>query len=117
MKKLIALFFAVTAIALLSGCGTTNVDMNYKGLDTPNGKPIAYVNTTVTACHFLGTWPMMYDASYTNTFNEFAKEAKRLNGTKVNVNESLSSKTWGAFPPFTWLFTPVQTTIAGDVYP
>lgn len=117
MKRLTASFLAITAGVLLSGCGTHNVDMNYKGIDTANGKPIAYVNTTVTACHFLGVWPMMYDASYTNTFNEFMKEAKRLNGNKVNVTESMSTKTWGAFPPLTWLFTPVQTTVSGDVFP
>lgn len=117
MKRIIALFSAVVAIAILSGCGTTNVNMNYKGLDTVNGKSIAHVNTTVTACHLLGIWPIMYDASYTNTFNEFTKEAKRLNGNKVNVVESVTEKRWSVFPPFTWILTPVETTVAGDVYP
>jgi hypothetical protein len=117
MKKILASITAAAALTLLAGCGTNNVDMNYKGLDTANGKPIAYVNTTVTACHLFGIWPIIYDASYTNTFNEFTKEARRLNGSRVNVNESLSTKTWGAFPPFTWILTPVQTTVAGDVFP
>ncbi|MEI6055404.1 MAG: hypothetical protein WCR55_05015 [Lentisphaerota bacterium] len=117
MKKVIALMFSLVIIAVLAGCGTTNVDMNYKGLDTTNGKAIAHVNTTVTACHLFGTWPIMYDASYTNTFNEFTKEAKRLNGNKVNVVESITEKKWSIVPVITWIFTPVTTTVAGDVFP
>jgi len=118
MKKLIALIFAVTAIAFLAGgCGTSNVDMNYKGVDTTNGKAIAHVNTTITACHFFGVWPIFWDASYTNTFNEFTKEAKRLNGNKVNIVTSSSNRNYviGLFT--LCIFTPVTTTVGGDVFP
>ncbi len=117
MKRLIALTFAVAAIVILSGCGTNNVDMNYKGMETTSGTPIAHVNTTVTACHLFGIWPIIYDASYTNTFNEFMKESKRLNGNKVNIVESISEKKWSVLPPITWILTPVKTTVAGDVLP
>ncbi|HBM16612.1 MAG TPA: hypothetical protein DD381_09770 [Lentisphaeria bacterium] len=117
MKKAITLVFAITAIAFLAGgCGTTNVDMNYKGVETTNGKAIALVNTTVCACHLFGVWPMFWDASYTNTFNEFIKESKRLNGNKIDIVTSSSNKNYiiGMFT--LCIFTPVTTSIAGDVY-
>ena len=117
MKKAIVLVFAITAIAFLAGgCGTTNVDMNYKNMETTNGKPIALVNTTVCACHLFGVWPMFWDASYSNTFNQFLQEAKRLNGNKVNVVTTSSHRNYIIGILTFCIFTPVTTTVSGDVY-
>lgn len=116
MKKSILLAFAVVAMTLLNGCGTTNVNCNFKGMDTPAGKPIAHVNTTTIGYHLIGIYPLLGDGSLSNAFNEFNKEAKRLNGTKVRIVNSTNFHNWMIVPIFSLIITPTISEVAGDVY-
>jgi len=116
MKKIILVAFAVLAMGLLAGCGTTNIDCNFKGMDTPAGKPISYVHTQAIGYHLVCFYPLMGDGSLNNAFNEFNKEAKRLNGSKVNVAYSTTTHYWYIIPVITWIITPTVSEVAGTVY-
>ena len=116
MKKIILLAFAAATMALLAGCGTTNVDCNYKGMDSAHGKPIAYVHTRAIGYHLLCFYPLIGDGSLSTTFSEFNKEAKRLNGTKVDVVYSAHTSYWYLIPVITWIITPTVSEVAGSVY-
>ena len=116
MKKIILLAFAVVAMAFLAGCGTTNIDCNYKGMGSEHGKPIAYVHTQSIGYHLVCLYPIIGDGSLNNAFNEFNKEAKRLNGSKVDVVCSNSTRYWYVIPVITWIITPTISEVAGSVY-
>ena len=116
MKKIILLAFAVITMALLVGCGTTNIDCNYKGMDTPAGKPIAFVHTQTLGYHLFCIYPIISDGSLTNAFNEFNKEAKRLNGSKVDVVCSNTTRYWYIIPVITWIIAPTISEVEGTVY-
>ena len=116
MKKIILLAFAVGAMALLAGCGTSNVNCNYKGIDTPAGKPIAFVTTQTVGYHLFYLFPIMGNGSLTHAFSEFTKEAKRLNGSKVDVVYSDTKHYWYIIPLITLIITPTVSEVEGTVY-
>ncbi len=116
-KKLniLPLIAAIFTAVLLSGC-TSTIDCSYDGLSTPDGQAIAHVNAFKVGCNFFAL-PMINDPTLRSTFKQLTDEAKRLNGTKVRVMESNISHLWWSFPPFTFIFIPVISEVAGDVYP
>jgi hypothetical protein len=116
MKKIIVFAFAAAVMAVLAGCGTSNVDCNYKGMNTVSGRPISYVHTRSIGYHLVCFYPIMGDGSLSTTFNEFNKEAKRLNGTKVDVVYSTHTSYWYIIPVITWIITPTVSEVAGTVY-
>lgn len=116
MKKIILLVFTVATMAILTGCGTTNVNCNYKGMDTVHGRPIAYVYTESIGYHLFTIYPIMGDGCITTAFNDFNKEVKRLNGTKVNVVYSTHNSYWYLIPVITWILAPTVSEVAGTVY-
>ena len=118
-KSLIAFgLLGFVAVMTLSGCSTTNVDCDYKGVvNTAHGQPIAYVSTSRLGFHWFGTYPCFGDATLKKTFSEFNAEAKRLGGSKVRIVQSNRTRHW-IFPfPFSLILTPTTSEVSGDVLP
>lgn len=58
--------------------------------------------------------PFIGDASLDGTVEEFTKAAKKVGADRVRIVQSDETTLWWIFPPFTFLFTPKFTNIAGD---
>lgn len=102
------------AIMLSTSCSTTRQAMNFNGLSTPEGKPIAHLSTSNMAIHLLGSMPLLGDATLTGTVGDFTAVAKFKNATKVRIVQSSVVSWWFLFPPFTFVLTPVTSNVAGD---
>lgn len=104
----------VAFLTMLSGCSSTK-QAGFNGLTSPDGTPVAHLNTSNLALHLLvGKQPLIGDASLQRTMVDFTNEAKRLGATKVRVVQSNERAWWFIFFPFTLLFTPVTSNVAGD---
>lgn len=111
-----SLVFAVLAL-FVAGCNTTVQGREFNGLETPEGPAIAHQSTHIWALHlFGGRIPMIGDATIPNVVEEFTEEAKRAGASRVRIVRSNQYPVWFAFPPISFLVTPVVTTVAGDVY-
>ena len=104
----------VALITLLTGCSSTK-QANYNGVPTADGTAVAHLSTSNIALHLLvGKKPLIGDASLDRTLNDFTAQAKSLGASKVNVVQSSQTAWWFLFFPFTLLFTPVTSNVAGD---
>ena len=115
-KKTIFKLFAVLLLGIYAaGCSSTTVADGFNGLGSPDGKPIAHLSTSNIAMHLLlGKNPAWGDASLEKTVSDFTAAAKAQNATKVRIVQSSRTNWWFLFFPFTLLFTPVTSNVAGE---
>jgi hypothetical protein len=73
-----------------------------------------HINLTKVALHFGVVLPLIGDASLDGTVEEFTKAAKKAGADRVRIVQSDETTLWWIFPPFSFLFTPKFTNVAGD---
>ena len=111
-KKISAVFLA---LAMLSGCSSTKYAREFNGVSTPDGTPVAHVSTSNVALHLLlGKKPLAGNASLEQTVSDFTNAAQAKGATKVRIVQSSQRNWWFVFFPFSLLFTPVTSNVAGD---
>ena len=109
--------FAVllAVIVALSGCSSTKVASEWNGMGSPDGKALGHLSTSNVAIHLLiGKKPLAGDASLEKTVSDFTAAAKDQGASKVRIVQSSSRAWWFLFFPFTLVFTPVTTNVAGE---
>lgn len=100
---------------LLSGCALTSTAPNFNGLHNFDGSEApVHINLTKVALHFGVVLPLIGDASLDGTVEEFTKAAKKAGADRVRIVQSDETTLWWIFPPFSFLFTPKFTNVAGD---
>lgn len=111
IKILSVLFLGIYA----AGCSSTTVANDFNGLSSPDGKPVAHVSTSNVAVHLLvGKKPIWGNATLEQTLSDFTAAAKDQNASKVRIVQSSRTNWWFIFFPFTLLFTPVTSNVAGE---
>lgn len=111
-EKLLCL---IVAVMFLTGCSTTTIARDFSGVSTPDGKAIGHVSTNNVGLHLLmGKKPLWGDASLEKTVTDFTLAARAENASKVRIVQSKRTAWWFLFFPFTLVFTPVTTNVAGD---
>lgn len=105
----------IVASMLVSGCSSTKVANDLNGLSSPDGKVIAHLNTSNLALHLLvGKEPLAGDASLQKTVSDFTAAAKAQGAKEVRIVQSSSKAWWFVFFPFSLVFTPVTSNVAGE---
>lgn len=105
----LALMMAVT------GCSSTKIAKDFNGLSSPDGQVLGHLSTSNVALHLLiGKKPLAGDASLEKTVADFTAAAKAQNASKVRIVQSSSRAWWFLFFPFTLVFTPVTSNVAGE---
>jgi hypothetical protein len=118
MKRLLALSIAlVCVIGLSSACSRTRVATNFNGLSTPDGKPIAHLNTSNLAIHLFASAPIVGDATLEKTVADLTSAAKERNAGNIRIVQSKVTSWWFLIPPFTFVLTPVSSNVAADALP
>ena len=56
----------------------------------------------------------IYDMAIDGLVADITEEVKNRNGSNVRVFQADSENYWYGFPPFTWIITPVISTVAAD---
>lgn len=106
---------SVICSLLLSGCALTSTAPNFNGLKNFDGSEApVHINLTKAAVHFAVVLPFVGDASLDGTVEEFTKAAKKVGADRVRIVQSGETTLWWIFPPFSFLFTPKFTNVAGD---
>ena len=82
-----------------------------------NGRPV-HIKTTTSVGLNLGILLKLFGATDINGLvDELTAEIAAEGGDNVRVIQSSSENYWYGFPPFTWILTPVITTVAADYEP
>jgi hypothetical protein len=111
--------YVLIACLILSGCTSVNHAKGFNEFSTPfsgAGKPISHLTVSKMAVHLLaGKIPFFGNAEKSMVLDRFAYEARLAGADTVRLVQSQSTTWWFAFPPLTFLITPVTSEIAGDI--
>ncbi len=104
-------------LSMCIGCVSTNVGSNVNGLMDNDGDTFAHQETSIWALHWVfgAGDPIVEDASFENAVNEFTAAAKADGRTASRISGSATSNYWWIFPPFSFIITPINARVAGDV--
>ncbi len=115
VKKHLMPLVAGCLVMALNGCASTARVTDFKGLSTPEGTPVAHVYVSKTGLHLFGRIPLIGRSSIEDTARRFFVTARTLNGENVRIVYSNKTVWWFVLPPFTFILSPVTTTVSGDV--
>lgn len=116
-RSSLPLLLAGATLLPLCGCTFSSTANQWHGRVGPDGKPV-YVKTHTNVGINLGIIiPFLGATSLPKQIDELTGEIAEEDGNKVRMVESTSENYWYGFPPFTWIVTPVITSVAADYEP
>lgn len=115
MKNLKKLFSVLTLLVFTVGCSSTKYAKEWNGVGSPDGEVLGHLSTSNVAIHLLvGKKPLAGDASLSKTVSDFTAAAKAEGASKVRIVQSGGRAWWFLLFPFTLVFTPVTSNVAGE---
>ncbi len=102
---------------LLSGCAFHSTAKNWNGLMGADNEPAYYKKTTKVAFNLLIAVPFLGNVGIDGMVEELTAEIAELEGNNVRIVQGSSENYWYGFPPFTWIVTPVVTTVSAEYAP
>ena len=108
----------IAVVALLcSSCAFHSGATQWNSRMGLNGRPV-HIKTTTSVGLNIGIILKLFGATDINGLvDELTAEIAAEGGDNVRVIQSSSENYWYGFPPFTWILTPVITTVAADYEP
>lgn len=98
-----------------ASCITHSHHRDFNGLSGRDGLETDYQVTTSYGVNLFLIFPFGGDTRLTTTVNSFTAEAARVGGDRIAITDSGSDSYWYALFPLSLIFTPVITTVKGDV--
>lgn len=117
MLRQVLCFGLFCLIVISSGCAYHSTAKNWNGLVGSDGTPTYYKTTTKVAMQFFVWIPCFGDTSVDQMVDELTEEIAENEGNHVRIVEGDTENYWYGFPPVTWIFTPVTTTVAAEYTP
>ncbi len=102
---------------LFSGCAFHSTSKNWHGLMGADGSPAYYKKTSKVAINLLVAVPFIGNVSLDGMVEDLTQAIAEENGNNVRIVQGSSENYWYGFPPFTWLLTPVVTTVSAEYTP
>ncbi|MEM7200539.1 MAG: hypothetical protein AAF628_09760 [Planctomycetota bacterium] len=105
------------ALLVLSSCAFHSSAKRWNGRIGADGKPI-YVHSTTNVGFNLGiVLPVFGSTTIGAMVDSMTQEIAETDGDRVRIIESAAENYWYGFPPFTWILTPVITTVTSEYQP
>ncbi len=82
-----------------------------------NGNPVYVKSTTNFGLNLGIILPLFGSTEIDSMVHDMTGEIADENGDRVRIIESAAENYWYGWPPFTWIITPVLTTVTADYEP
>jgi hypothetical protein len=115
MKRLIAP--ALLLAALLPGCAFHSTATRWNGTVGPDGEPVYVKATTNVGLNLVVLLKLLGGVNTEGMIDELTDAIAEEGGDRVRIIQSSSTNYWFGFPPFTWVLTPVITTVSAEYRP
>lgn len=116
MNRFLSLL-AVAITSLLTSCTFHSTATHWNGRTGPNGKPVYVKSATNVGINGAIVVPVLGNTNIDAMVNGLTREIATENGNRVRVIETDTMNYWHGFPPFTWIVTPVVTTVTAEYEP
>ena len=117
MRKPIGLLFLLVAFAFTSGCTMTSTSRQWHARVGPNGKPIYIKSHTNIGFNIGIIIPIVGRTTLPKEIDRLTEDIATEQGDDVRLIETSTANYWYGWPPFTWVVTPVITTVTADYEP
>lgn len=111
------LIAVVSFVFLFSGCAYHSTSKNWNGLMGADGKPTYYKETSKIAVNLFVGIPLFGNVSIDGMMEDLTGAIAEENGDHVRIVQGGNENYWYGFPPFTWILTPVITTVSAEYTP
>lgn len=111
------LLSAFVLAAFCSSCAFHSTATRWNGMVGPEGEPIYVKSTTNVGLNLLVLLKLLGGVDTQGMIDELTEEISEEGGNHVRIIQSSTENYWYGFPPFTWVLTPVITTVAADYRP
>lgn len=109
------LFFAATSLA--AGCSLHSTATHWNKRVGPDGKPVFIQSSTNIGFNVFIAIPFLGNITLDTMMDEASAAIATEDGDHLRTIESGSENYWYGFPPFTWIITPVLTTVSVEYQP
>lgn len=112
--------FALAGMLLLvgaSGCAFHQTAKNWSGLNGMDDKPTYYRTATKVGLNLLIVVPFLGDMGISGLTRELTKSIREDGGNEVRIVQGDTEAYFYGWPPFTWVLTPVVSTVAAEYRP
>jgi len=103
--------------ALTSSCAFHSSAVRWNDRVGPDGVPVHYLATNKVAFNLLIMVPFLGRIGIDGMVDEVTEEIAEADGDYVRIVQGTSENYWYGFPPFTWIVTPVVTTLTAEYRP
>jgi hypothetical protein len=114
-------FHAVVGVVLVSlsvgGCAFRSTATDWHGLKGLDGQPTYYTTTTKVGMNLFIIVPFLGDMGITGLTQALTADIKQEGGNDVRIVQGTSESYFYGWPPFTWLLTPVVSTVSAEYAP
>jgi len=108
----------VVASPLFSGCVFFSKAKDWNNLTGLDRQPTTYITTTKVGLNLLVIIPFMGDMGIGGLVRDMTENIKEEEGgDEVRIVQGGSENYWYGWPPFTWILTPVISTVAAEYIP
>ena len=101
-------------LATLTSCTLHSTATHWNGRVGADGKPVQVKSTKNVGVNAAVVIPLLGSTSIDKMVNDLTAEIASENGDRVRLIETDTEVYWYGFPPFTWIITPVVTTVTAD---
>ena len=115
MKNAMALFSLFVVFVFTTGCASTSKQWNARV--GPNSKPVYIKSHTNVGVNLVVFIPFIGRTTLPKEIDRLTKDIAAEKGDVVRMIETSKENYWYGFPPFTWILTPVITTVTADYEP
>ena len=102
------------SLLLLSSCTFHTNATEWNGRVGANGKPVNITGSTKVGFKLLIALPFLGNMDVDGLVDDMTAHVKARNGDNVRVIQAAQENYWYGFPPFTWILTPVISTVTAD---
>jgi hypothetical protein len=114
----LALFAVLLAASLLSpGCAFHSEARQWNGRVDPDGHSLYFASTTKVGMKLFVIIPLLGDLGIDGMVDELTAYVADQGGDGMSIVQGGSENYWYGFPPLTWIFTPVVSTLAATYRP
>ena len=117
MRRLRVVLALVAFGCTACGCAFSTTAKNWNGLNGPDAKPTYYMTTTKVGLNLLIAIPFIGDMGIAGLTYDLTKYVKDQGGNDVRIVQGTSESYFYGWPPFTWVVTPVVSTVSAQYEP
>jgi hypothetical protein len=107
----------LSMLPLLGGCAFSSTARQWNTRVGPQGEAVYYKNTSKVGFNLLVFVPFLGDLGVNGIVRDLTEHIEEESGDVVRIVQGSTENYWYGWPPFTWILTPVITTVAAEYRP